>query len=86
MQDYEAYDGLGLASLIAKGEVEAGAVLEAAIERLSNRDDRYRAVVIRMFEEARAQISAGLPQGPFRGVPFLLKDLHLAWPGVRLTN
>ena len=44
------------------------------------------AVVIRAFEEGRKAIEAGLPDGPFRGVPWLLKDLHAAWTGVRLTN
>ena len=86
MLDYEAYDGIGLAQAVARGEVGAEALLEAAIERVEARDGRYNAVVIRMFDEARAQLAAGLPRGPFHGVPFLLKDLHLAWPGVPLTN
>jgi len=60
--------------------------LEAAISRTEARDGEVNAVVIRMFEEARKTVAAGVPDGPFQGVPFLLKDLHLAWPGVRLTN
>jgi len=86
MEDYEDYDGLGLAELVKNGEVKAEALLEAAIARTEARDDVVGAVVIRMFDEARQAIAEGLPAGPFEGVPFLLKDLHLSWPGVRLTN
>lgn len=86
MQDYEDYDALGLAELVKRGETSAGALLDAAIERVEARDGALGAVVIRCFEEARKAIAEGLPSGPFEGVPYLLKDLHLAWPGVRLTN
>jgi len=86
MQDYEKYDALGLAELVKRGETSAEALLEAAISRTESRDGTVGAVVIRMFEEARKAVAAGVPKGPFEGVPFLLKDLHLAWPGVSLTN
>jgi len=86
MKDYEQYDALGLAELVKRGETSAEALLEAAISRTEARDGEVNAVVIRMFEEARKTVAAGVPDGPFQGVPFLLKDLHLAWPGVRLTN
>jgi len=86
MKDYEQYDALGLVELVKRGETSAEALLEAAISRTEARDGEVNAVVIRMFEEARKTVAAGVPDGPFQGVPFLLKDLHLAWPGVRLTN
>ena len=86
MEDYEQYDGLGLAALVASGEISPTALLDEAIERVERLDGQLGAVVIRMFDQARAAIADGLPEGPFRGVPFLLKDLHLAWPGVPLTN
>ena len=86
MQDYEKYDALGLADLVKRGETSAEALLEAAISRTEARDEVVGAVVVRMFDEARKAVAAGVPDGPFQGVPFLLKDLHLAWPGVRLTN
>jgi amidase len=86
LQDYEDYDGLGLADLVKRREVKAEELLEAAIARTQARDPVVRSIVIKMFEQARSAISEGLPTGPFEGVPFLLKDLHLAWPGVPLTN
>ncbi|HIK83860.1 MAG TPA: amidase [Myxococcales bacterium] len=86
MNDYEDYDALGLAELVKNGETTAEALLEAAILRTEKRDGEIGSIVIRMFEEARETVAAGVPSGPFEGVPFLLKDLHLAYPGVRLTN
>ena len=85
MNDYESYDALGLAELIRKGEVKPSEILEAAIARLEERNPKLNAVVIPMIEEARAAASGDLPDGPFRGVPFLLKDLHLLYSGTRTS-
>jgi amidase len=38
-----------------------------------------------MFDQARAAAVGDLPQGPFTGLPFLLKDLGAACAGVRQT-
>ena len=86
MQDYENYDGLGLAALVKKRAVSASELLEAAIARCEQRNPALNAVVIPMFEQARAAAKADVPKGAFEGVPFLLKDLHLNVPGVRTTN
>ncbi len=86
MDDYESYDALGLAALVRSGETTATALLDAAIERCEKHNPEINAVVILMFEHARAALRAGLRAGPFAGVPFLLKDLHLSVPGVRTTN
>jgi amidase len=83
MEDYEQYDALGLAALVRTGEVSPEELLEAAIARIEAHNPLLNAVVTPMFDEARAAIRAGLPSGPFQGVPFLLKDLALAAvPGV----
>jgi amidase len=86
MKNYENYDALGLAELVKRGEASAEQLLEAAISRAEARDGALGAIVIPMFEEARKAVAAGVPSGPFEGVPFLLKDLHIAWPGVTLSN
>ncbi len=87
MDTYTSYDGLGLAALVRQGEVSPEMLLEAAITRIEAHDATLNAVVIPMFDEARAAIRSGLPDGPFRGVPFLLKDLVVAaLPGVRLPQ
>jgi amidase len=84
--EYEQHDAVGLAALIRSGEVSAGEVLEAAIERIQRRDLQVNAVVTTMYEMARERVANGLPDGPFTGVPFLLKDLAIAYPGVPLTG
>ena len=81
--EYERYDGLGLAALVKSGEVSAEAMLEAAIDRVEARNPLLNAVVQQLYDHARGQIAAGLPDGPFTGVPFLLKDLGSALAGTR---
>ena len=62
-------------------------LLEAAIERIEQIDPALNAVVIRWFDHARETArSASLPDGPFRGVPFLLKDLFATYAGQRISN
>jgi amidase len=73
--DYDRHDGLGLAALIASGQVSAAEVLEAALQRLEARNPALNAVVVPMAEQARAAAAVPLPEGPFRGVPLLVKDL-----------
>jgi amidase/6-aminohexanoate-cyclic-dimer hydrolase len=84
--EYARYDGLGLAALVKRGEVSPHELLAAALERMEAVDSMLNAVVIRFPERARAQIDRGLPDGPFQGVPFLLKDLHLGLEGTLTTN
>ena len=75
--DYDKFDGLGLAELVAKKEVTPEELLDEAIARTEKLNPRINAVVHKHYDEARDQIARGLPEGPFKGVPFLLKDLHL---------
>ncbi len=86
MQDYEAYDGLGLAELVSKREVKPEELLDAAIERVERLNPTLNAVVYEWVDEARAAVQQGLPDGPFRGVPFLLKDLHAYFAGQPISN
>jgi len=79
--DFETYDGLGLAELIRKKEVTPDEVLAATLERIDKRNPVVNAVVTRMDDLARAAIRAGLPDGPFKGVPYLLKDLGVLYTG-----
>jgi amidase len=80
--EYVQHDALGLAALVAAGEVKPAELVEAAIARLDEVNPRLNAVVHRMDDTARALAldPDTLPEGPFRGVPFLVKDMdgHLA--------
>lgn len=75
--DYEQHDATGLAELVRRGEVSPLELVDAAIERIEARNPKLNAVVHMSFDRARGQARdlAALPDGPFRGVPFLLKDL-----------
>jgi amidase len=83
--DYEAYDALGMAELVRRGEVTPVELLDAAIERVEARNPVLNAVVMPMYAEARSRIRSGLPHGPLRGVPFLIKDLGLFYKGFATT-
>lgn len=73
--DLGALDATELAQWVARGEVTAGELLDAALSAVAARNPAINAVVLIQEDVARRAIAAGLPHGPFRGVPFLLKDL-----------
>ena len=80
-KEYDDYDALGLAELVAGKEISPTELLDEAITRLEKVDGALNSVPLKHYDEARAAIEAGLPDGPFKGVPFLLKDLHLLMTG-----
>jgi amidase len=80
-EEFERYDGLGLADLIRQREINAAELLDVAIACVEERNPAINAVVSRLYDEARAAIAAGLPAGPFTGVPYLLKDLGILCAG-----
>ncbi len=73
--DMGAADATELAGWIVKGEVSPSELLDAALAAVTKHNPALNAVVLIEEGAARAAIKAGLPLGPFRGVPFLLKDL-----------
>jgi Asp-tRNA(Asn)/Glu-tRNA(Gln) amidotransferase A subunit family amidase len=79
--EFERYDGLGLAALVRDRQVSAAEVLEAAVERIDGRDGALNAVIVRLFDDARRRVERGLPDGPFTGVPFLIKDITVQVAG-----
>lgn len=83
--EYESFDAVGLADLIARREINAKTVLEAAIERIEARNPTVGAVIHRMDDEARRILAAGV-SGPFAGVPYLLKDLNVLYTGQPTRN
>ena len=68
-------DATELAARVAAGQTDAGTLLDAALDAVARLNPALNAVVLVNEDEARRAIAKGLPQGPFRGVPFLLKDL-----------
>jgi amidase len=83
-KEYGSYDAVGLAGLVREKEVSAKELLDEAIARTARVDGDINAVVVKHYDYAERQIDKGLPEGPFSGVPFLLKDLDLL-AGTRTT-
>jgi amidase len=81
---YVDYDGLGLAELVRQRQVTPAELVDAAIERIERHNPTLNAVVYKAYDEARAAAAADpLRNGPFAGVPFLIKDLGAqvkGWP------
>jgi amidase len=80
-REYGRYDALGLAELVRNGQVTAGELLDEALARTAAVNPKINAVVHLMEQGARKALAAGLPAGPFSGVPFLVKDLMTACAG-----
>lgn len=70
-----ALDAVSLAAVIRSGERDARGVAEEAIRRIEALNPELNAVVSTRFDEALAEVDAGLPDGPLRGVPILIKNL-----------
>ncbi|EEW25708.1 amidase [Rhodobacter ferrooxidans] len=75
LQAYDVHDATDLAALVAAGEITPCELLDEALAAVARLNPKLNAVVLMQEDVARASIAAGLPQGPFRGVPFLIKDL-----------
>ena len=80
-------DATAQADLVMQGEVTAEELVDAAIERIERLDGPINAVIMKWYDHAREVAATSvLPGTPFRGVPFLLKDLWAAYEGQVLTN
>ena len=74
-EEYRKHDAISLAGLITKRQVSAEELLETAIARAEQVNPAINAIVHKKYERARAAVAAGLPDGPLKGVPYLIKDL-----------
>jgi amidase len=86
MNDIALLDATAQAELVRNKQVKPIELVEAAIERIERLNPEINAVVTPMYDEARRIAEGNIPQGPFTGVPFLLKDLGPMYAGVRYTN
>lgn len=83
---YRTLDGLALAGLVRRGEVSPAEVVETAIAAIEESNGPLNAVVTRLYDEARQAAAQGLPEGPFRGVPYLFKELVVSVKGAATTS
>jgi len=85
-EEYIAFDAVGLAALVHRGEVTPLELTEAAIERIEALNARLNAVVERDYGGARAAAGAMDLTAPLAGVPFLAKDMNIEVAGLHLTS
>ncbi|MFI5713343.1 amidase [Kribbella sp. NPDC051620] len=78
-------DAVAQADLVRRGDVTAGELTEAAIERIEKLNPTLNAVITPMFDEALA-VARTAPSGPLGGVPFLVKDLVAEIAGVPFSE
>ena len=84
--DVAFLDATAQAELVRRNEVKPIELVDAAIERIERLNPELNAVVTPMYDLARKAAKSKLPDGPFTGVPFLLKDLGATYGGVRQTS
>lgn len=84
--EFNDYDALGLAQLVRRGEVSPSELVEEAIARIERHNPKLNAVIYKAYDEARATAKTKLPDGPFKGVPFLIKDIGCAVEGWPMTS
>jgi amidase len=86
LPEYGRLDAIDLAALIARREVTPLEVLDEAISRAEKLNPAINAITLKLYDRAREQAKASLPNGPLAGVPFLLKDLGALLAGTTSTG
>jgi len=85
MDDYGECDATELAARVARNDVSPLQLVELAIAAIERVNPQLNGIVHRMYDDARARAQAPLPDGPFRGVPMLVKDFDGFVRGVPFT-
>lgn len=80
-----SYDAVGLAELIRDKQITPHEAVEDAIRKIEAVNPKLNAVINKTYDRARRQIEAGIGDGPFAGVPFLVKD-NATIAGIQLTR
>ena len=83
--DFDACDATDLAALVRTRKASSRELCEAAIRRIERVNGEINAVVLKFYEQGLTAAAGPLPEGPFSGVPFLLKNLGAFAKGTPLT-
>lgn len=79
--EFATLDATAQAALVRERRVSPVELVDAAIARIEKLNPQLNAVILPLFDKARTAVSSPLPDAPFRGVPFLLKDLDACSSG-----
>ncbi|MBW2142274.1 MAG: amidase, partial [Deltaproteobacteria bacterium] len=83
--DFAYLDATAQAELVRSKEVKPVELVEAAIERVERLNPDLNAVITPLFDQAREAAGGKIPDGPFRGVPFLMKDIGAYYAGAPMA-
>ena len=83
---YDSADAMDLAAAVRKGDILPAELLEEAIRRAQIAERALNILTMDHYYLARQQVLDGIPDGPFSGVPFLLKDMGVTLKGTITTN
>lgn len=86
LDDYLQEDATGLAHLVRTGQASPDHLLDLALQRLDQVSGELTAVNSLYIERARRKIRDLPQEAPFRGVPFLIKDLFTELSGTICAN
>lgn len=86
MSDLASLDATAQADLVRRKEVKPIELVDATIERIERVNPQLNAVILPLYDQAREAAKGPLPDGPFVGVPYLLKDIIASYAGVPLTS
>lgn len=84
--NYRDFDALGLAELVKRGETTPAELVVAAIEQIESLDPSLNAIIHKAYDYAMELAVGPVPDGPFCGVPTMVKDLGVAWEGMPMTR
>lgn len=84
--EYKQFDAIGLAELVAKGEISAFELLQCAQQVTEEVNPQLNALVTPMWDQATASLEAGLAESALSGVPMPLKDLGQNYRGIVTSN
>lgn len=82
MTELARMDATAQAELVRSAQASPAELVDAAIARIEALNPQLNAIIHEFFDDARTQAADKLPDGPFRGVPFLLKDLGAVLAGM----
>ena len=86
MKNLMQFSAVEQARLIRTGEVSASEMVDAAVSAIERMNPRLNAVVLTLFDRARAEAKRVDPSTPFGGVPLLIKDFLAEYEGTPLTE
>jgi amidase len=81
----QSLDATAQADLVKQKKVSPAELVDAAIRRIEAHDGELNAVIMRRFDEARAEAANVPADAPFQGVPIVVKDIVAQVAGMPYT-